>query len=52
MGGIYVSGPVIRSSAQWDVVPWVQQAYESVGDAARRNESKAVLPHVDGDLQR
>jgi hypothetical protein len=46
---IYVTGPVIRHSPQWDLAPWVQEIYDHI--KGHPNGGGAVkLPHVEADL--
>lgn len=52
MAAVYVSGPVMRSAPEWDLAPWVQEAYETLQAALKARGAEAQLPRAETDLER
>ena len=51
MAAVYVSGPVMRSTPEWDLAPWVQGAYERLQAALHARGAEAQMPRAEADLE-
>jgi len=51
MPRICVSGPVVRHSAQWDLVPWVQEIYRLL-EAGGSTRHAVQLPQAEPALEK
>jgi hypothetical protein len=51
MPELYVSGPVIRQSMEWDLAPWVQEIYTQLSALAHRQGKTVILPNAEPQLE-
>jgi hypothetical protein len=52
MPAVYVSGPVMRAAPEWDLAPWVQEAYQALQGTLRAWGAEAQLPRAESGLER
>jgi len=52
MPELYVAGPVIRQSMEWDLSPWVQETYTRLSEIANKNATALSLPNAEPQLER